>query len=310
MMFSIIVPVYCVENYIEKCLVSIQNQSYSNFEVIVVNDGSLDGSQSIIDEFVKRDSRFLSYRKENGGLSDARNYGVSYANGDYIIFIDSDDYLECDLLMEIDKEVKKHPDLDLIRYQAKCVCEDGSYISTFYFESFSYLDRDQAILQILKNEAVEPAWLYAYRSDFFKSNQFQYPFGRIHEDFGLTPYILSMAKKISSLSYVGLNYVQRQGSIMNSDSLEKRIKKAEDVCYHFEQMVYEINANSDLQGEAKDMLFSYMANCVLLKCKTLTGDSYRKYMIKLRELHILDYLVTDTWKRKLKKIWLMGRYHL
>ena len=96
MKFSIIVPVYNVEKYLKRCLDSIQNQTYDNFEVIIVNDGSPDHSQEIIDEYVKHDDRFLSYQKENGGLSDARNYGVKYATGDYLLFVDSDDYVSSD----------------------------------------------------------------------------------------------------------------------------------------------------------------------------------------------------------------------
>ena len=82
MKFSIVIPVYNVEKYIDKCLNSIINQTYKNFEVIIVNDGTKDNSQQIIDEYVKKDNRFKSYKKENGGLSDARNYGIKYATGD------------------------------------------------------------------------------------------------------------------------------------------------------------------------------------------------------------------------------------
>ena len=97
MKFSIVIPVYNVEKYIDKCLKSIINQTYDNFEVIVVNDGSPDNSQVIIDKYVKKDKRFKSYEKKNGGLSDARNYGLEYISGDYLLFIDSDDNIEKDL---------------------------------------------------------------------------------------------------------------------------------------------------------------------------------------------------------------------
>ena len=93
MKFSIVIPVYNVEGYIEKCLNSIKIQTYSNFEVIIVNDGSPDNSEKKIKTFLK-DKRFKYYKKENGGLSDARNYGIKYTTGDYLLFVDSDDYID------------------------------------------------------------------------------------------------------------------------------------------------------------------------------------------------------------------------
>ena len=93
MKFSIIVPIYNVEKYIEKCLQSIKDQTFKNFEVIMVDDGSTDNSNKIMKLFEK-DKRFKSYSKKNGGLSDARNYGIQYTTGDYLLFIDSDDYID------------------------------------------------------------------------------------------------------------------------------------------------------------------------------------------------------------------------
>ena len=99
MKFSIIVPVYNVEKYLEKCLESILNQTFKDFEAIIVNDGSTDNSQEIIDKYVNKDQKiFKSFKKENGGLSDARNFGIERAKGEYIVFLDSDDYIDENLL--------------------------------------------------------------------------------------------------------------------------------------------------------------------------------------------------------------------
>lgn len=94
MEISIIVPIYNVEKYIFKCLESIVNQSFTDFEVILVDDGSTDNSSIICNKFVTEDSRFKYFYKNNGGLSDARNYGLNYAKGKYVVFIDSDDFIE------------------------------------------------------------------------------------------------------------------------------------------------------------------------------------------------------------------------
>ena len=94
---SIIVPVYNVEQYLERCVESLMNQSYKNIEILLINDGSTDNSGKLCDEIAKRDSRIAVYHKENGGLSDARNYGVDKATADFVGFVDSDDYVDEDM---------------------------------------------------------------------------------------------------------------------------------------------------------------------------------------------------------------------
>ena len=91
---SLVVPIYNVENYLRMCLDSIEHQTYSNIEVLLINDGSLDSSGEICQEYVARDSRFRYFEKENGGLSDARNYGIARSKGKFLTFIDSDDWVE------------------------------------------------------------------------------------------------------------------------------------------------------------------------------------------------------------------------
>jgi glycosyltransferase involved in cell wall biosynthesis len=96
-LISIVVPVYNSEKYLEKCLVSLINQTYKNIEIIVINDGSTDGSLDIAKQLAKRDSRVKVYSKKNGGLSSARNHGIEKASGEYIGFVDSDDYIDCNM---------------------------------------------------------------------------------------------------------------------------------------------------------------------------------------------------------------------
>ena len=97
-LISVIVPIYNVEKYLERCLDSIIKQTYKNLDIILVDDGSIDNSTKICDEYVKKDSRIKVIHKENGGLSDARNVGIDNSDGKYICFIDSDDYIELDMI--------------------------------------------------------------------------------------------------------------------------------------------------------------------------------------------------------------------
>ena len=126
--FSIIVPVYNTEKYLKRCLDSIKSQSFKDYEVIIVNDGSTDKSSSIISKYP-----FKVINQENQGLSVARNNGVKDASGEYLIFLDSDDYIEKDLLEEINNSLSNNP--DLVRYQIKEVFDNKSDIN-YEEESF------------------------------------------------------------------------------------------------------------------------------------------------------------------------------
>ena len=106
-MISVVVPVYNVEKYLNRCVDSILNQTYSDLEIILVDDGSTDRSGSICDEYLSIDSRVRVLHKENGGLSDARNHGIELANGSYLCFIDSDDYIHCEMIAHLYTLVKK-----------------------------------------------------------------------------------------------------------------------------------------------------------------------------------------------------------
>ena len=100
---SVIVPVYNVQDYIEECLLSIMKQSYKEIEIIAVNDGSKDDSLHVLEKMQARDSRIIILNKENGGLSDARNYGIKHSTGDYYLFVDSDDIIHENMIEELQK---------------------------------------------------------------------------------------------------------------------------------------------------------------------------------------------------------------
>jgi len=125
MKFSIIVPVYNVEDYLKQCLDSIIGQTYTNFEIIIVNDGSKDNSQQIIDEYEQKyPSLIKAFKKENGGLSDARNFGVEKVVGDYILFVDSDDYINKELLEKLNEVIVRDKEPEIISFDAQVIHKD------------------------------------------------------------------------------------------------------------------------------------------------------------------------------------------
>ena len=164
MKFSIIVPVYNVEDYVIKCLDSIYNQTYKNYEVIIVNDGSTDNSLAKVKEFCQKKKNFLVFNKTNGGLSDARNYGLKKISGDYLLFIDSDDYIEKDLLQKIN-EVVRQDKPDVLRLALNKI-EDKEKVK-IASTPFRLKKASEAIMTILKDPFVEAAWLYCFKKEFW-----------------------------------------------------------------------------------------------------------------------------------------------
>ena len=222
-MISIIVPVYNVEKYLDKCLNSLVNQTYKDFEVIIVNDGSPDNSQDIIDKYVRDNNNFKGYIKENGGLGDARNFGITKANGDYLIFIDSDDYVDKYLVEECMKVINKY---DLIIYEYESINESNNskeIIKNKYNEDTVYkLSNNMDIMNNIHN----CAWNKCYKKSLFKD--ITYPKGW-YEDLGTTYKLLDKANSIGFINKPLLYYIAtRENSISNV--IDKRIFDIFDMC--------------------------------------------------------------------------------
>lgn len=286
--FSIIIPVYNVEEYIKKCLDSVFAQTEKDFEVIVVNDGTKDNSMKVVNEY-----KVKIINQKNSGLSAARNRGVKAATGEYLIFLDSDDYIEKDLLCEIKKSLKNNP--DVVRYQIKEQYPDKEI--SYREKEFDNLNGEDAFSKIVKYHFVENAWCYAIKRKYYLEEKFEFKKGTIHEDFGLIPIVIMKAKIVNSISYVGYNYLQRQGSIMNNQNYEKIKKRVKDFYDHYHFLLNEINKTN-----LKSQYFkSYIANSLIEKITELHNKEYRIYLKLLRKDKVFDNLLVDTKARKLKK---------
>ena len=292
---SIIVPIYNVEQYLNKCLDSIINQSYNNFEVILINDGSLDDSKKICDEFVKNDKRFRYFEQANSGLSSARNRGVSEATGDYLLFVDSDDYLSSDLLKELNDNLDDN--YDLIRFQVNYDI-NGNLIQTKGCQkTMIFQSGNEAFKEIVNYEIVEAAWCYLYNKSYYMNNNYFFKPGTVHEDYGLIPLVIMKANKIKIINYYGYNYVIRDNSIMTDNNYEKVLKKANDFLEHFK---YLLNESNNIKGDLT-IFKSFIANSIILKSTTLKGNDYKKYIDELKKLKAFDMILDDSIGRKIKK---------
>ena len=225
-LISIIVPIYNVEKYLEKCLRSIINQTYKNIEIILVDDGSPDKCGIICDEYSHKDHRINVIHKRNGGLSDARNAGIEVSKGDYILFVDSDDYINLRMVELLYESIKKHSaDIAVCRYKSILdnevvdISEVDDSSESFIIEESEYLNNKE----YYSDRRVEfiVAWNKLYARKLFK--EIRYPKGKIHEDEFTTYKLLYYAEKIVYVPQELYYYVQRSNSIMSVGISKSRL---------------------------------------------------------------------------------------
>lgn len=297
---SIIVPIYNVEKYLRKCLESIENQTYKNIELILVNDGSTDKSEEIIDEYIKKYDNIKYIKKENGGLSDSRNCGVKEATGNYICFVDSDDYLDENLFLSLKQYLNQ--EYDMIKYKLIRVDEEYKEIEKIDGPIFENKTGQEAF-NILYGQDVmlQPAWLYLYKKSFWDSNNFSYPVGKLHEDFARTALIMLKAKKVLSVDIYGYNYVQSNSSITRGNDEDKKMKRALDMIEHYDYMMNQIE-QYDLYNRTKENIKIYYTNCIILKLEELSKKNKKVYMNEIKKRGMLRNIKARNLKQFLKKI--------
>lgn len=295
--YSFIVPVYNTEKYLKKCLDSLVNQTYKNFEIIVVNDGSTDKSSNIISKYQKKYKNIIVIDKENEGLSMARNRGVQKSSGKYIIFVDSDDYVSNKLLEEVDKKID---DSDILRFQIATEDEEYTKINEYHEEGFESMCGYDAFKYLSSYHFVEPAWCYVIRKNYYIENKFSFKKGVYHEDFGLIPYVIYKARKVKSIDFIGYYYIQRNGSIMNNNDYKKTVKKAFDMIEQYKTMrLFAKNINR--KNNLDDYFLSYISNSVIVKARELKKDEKKVYINELKKLNVFDGVLVNTRIRRFKK---------
>ena len=265
---SIIVPVYNVEKYLEKCLVSLTNQTYSNIEIILVDDGSTDNSSSICDLY-KKYSSVKVYHKKNGGLSDARNFGIKKATGDYYSFIDSDDYVDTDFIEKLLNEaIRSKSDIvsssKILEYPKK----------NFYVNDCKKITMDykEALFRLFKKDEFDNSTCdKLYKSTLF--NDIKFPVGRYYEDMYTIYKVVMKSKIVSHITGVYYHYRINSNSISNEKFSIKQLD-----CVYASKEAYENvkNINNSIKESAYSYYILQISNCIQKMHNSKNKKEYKK----------------------------------
>lgn len=236
---SVIIPVYKVEPYLDACVASVTAQTFSDLEILLVDDGSPDSCPALCDAWAQKDPRVRVIHRKNGGLSAARNTGIDAATGQFLAFVDSDDLLEPDTLRRAYEAQRQH-DADLVVFNLCFADENGKAMKEPDFSVFqdeiltpeSYWDRYYAVVGPCRNY-YEISCNKLYKRELFCT--LRYRLNKRFEDAFLLPELLDRCKKIACISYQGYIYIQRNGSIMSQGSSLNYLDRSE---YQLERCDY------------------------------------------------------------------------
>ncbi|MEE1125885.1 MAG: glycosyltransferase [Acutalibacteraceae bacterium] len=230
-LISVIVPIYNVEDYLRRCVDSIINQSYKNLEIILVDDGSPDNSPKICDEYIEKDNRIKVVHKKNGGLSDARNAGMEVATGEYVSFIDSDDWIDVDFINSLYNGIKSGA--DVAECATRLVDNDDNTLSTRGSKE-GKISREEALAKLITEDGVyQTVWNKLYKRS--QIEELPFAVGKYHEDDFWTWRVFLKMDKLYLCEKPMYNYLQnRSNSIIGSSY---SLKKLDGIEARYERML-------------------------------------------------------------------------
>ena len=277
-MISVIVPVYNVEEYLEECLESIQKQTYSDIEVILVNDGSTDRSKEICEQYCEKDSRFKLVNQENKGLSGARNRGMLESKGEFISFVDSDDVLKEDMLEQLIKQMTSE-DIDIVECWYTNEKQELGLTTPKNVKIIFQGNSKEALVSLCRDNIVR---LNAVAKLFRRQVIINFPFleGLFYEDVYGGIGILKNIRKMVKINYIGYYYRVRQGSIMNREFNIKNLDLF-TICDKLEQLY---------QGDTDSLAYIH------------------RRLFHLVLMHVVDYHIFEGNPYKEKYVEYLNRY--
>lgn len=300
---SVIVPVYNTGKYVERCLNSIIKQTEKNeIELIVINDGSTDNSGEIVKEYIQKQENkpiIKYYEKENEGIAKTRNLGVEKATGEYILFVDSDDYIDKQLIKKLKPYIDKK--IDLIKFKLQRIDEKGNQLEKVEGPTFENKTGEEAFNEMYSQDILlDSPCVYLIKKELFTQNNFQFK-RTYHEDFGLIPLILLVAKSVASINEYLYNYVQVGDSITRNEDYQKTIQRMEDCLAHYDNMITTVE-RLRVGKKAKENIKIYYTNAILLKLKELKPKERKKYKKEIQKRKFSQNIKARNLKQFIKKI--------
>ncbi len=274
-LISVIVPIYDIEKYLNKCIESIVNQSYENLEIILIDDGSTDESGKICDKWKEKDGRIKVIHKENGGLSDARNVGIENSTGEILYFIDGDDYIDFDIidnlyfsLLENNTDISMGGLVRELYFEQKTLYSDKNYV----------VDSKEILRKMFINEICTTVCNILFKKKLFEDIKF--PVGKINEDSATLYKLFDKTDKISHINKAGYYYVQRNGSISHRKFTQEYLSNVE---YKEEILKFVERKYPDLIEDAEKYFIKPLNGFIITCKKEKMRKEYLLMKSKLKE---------------------------
>lgn len=279
-LISIIVPVYKVEKYIHKCIESILNQTYDKLEIILIDDGSPDSCPKICDDYALRDNRIKVIHQKNQGLSSARNKGIELAKGEYIGFVDSDDYIEPSMFQDLyNTIVENNADISICNfYVINNKSKEKTVKNGLKNKQYNKIEALKEIL--LDNEIQSYAWNKLYKRELFEN--VKYPVGKKYEDIGTTFYLFEKSNRIQYIGKPGYNYLNREDSIVFNYNEQTIIDYIDIIIERYKYVEKKFE-------ELKKYNFYYLAKTLITAYNDVNSllNINNKLIVKVEELYKL-----------------------
>lgn len=275
-LISVIVPIYNIGKFVEKCIETIANQTYKNLEIILVDDGSTDKSGKICDKWKEKDNRIKVIHKKNEGVSIARNTGIKEANGAYFFFVDGDDYIDLDIIENLYRSLKENNTQIAI---------SGHYHTTYsekvklYSNQNFVSEPEETMKRLLRFDDIYPViWGKLYKREIFE--QIEFPPGKINEDAAVVYLLLDRAEKVSHIDKAGYYYVQREKSIVHEEYDKAKITHIE----FLEEQLHYVEKKYPNLIEYAENFFVIPLNChVILTYRSKLKEEHKILKKKLRK---------------------------
>ncbi len=242
-LLTLVICAYNEEKNLHRLFENLVNQENQNFNIIFVNDGSTDNTLQIAKEYMIKNENCIVISKKNTGLSDSRNMGTRYVKTPYFMYLDADDFLDRDAVDIIITKIKSaEKKLDILKINVKSVSEEEVIVERNKSVELQEVKGTEAITALgFVDKLYMLPTVYVFRTEYFRSNNFSFEYGRYHEDYGLIPFTVLLADNVTTTEETLYNYVLSKNSITRIKDNRKAIKKAEDTLYFYKQSMFAID---------------------------------------------------------------------